>query len=183
MKIELRKVKICKWMSEETTCYQAEIWIDGKKVGDASNEGHGGPDMIHGKATIDGVTQSLHCVLDEYATKMLPIRQTKWGEIKPNAEILMGKLLTDWEARKAFEKDIAKKVLYTKDSKNDKVYEFKMARKLPDGGVAVLSVNAVSDILKRNKFIGSDGSSLNNLPIEEAFSIYKKVVFPEVELV
>jgi hypothetical protein len=42
MEIELKKVKICKFMSEETTCYKAEVWVDGEKAGYAENEGHGG---------------------------------------------------------------------------------------------------------------------------------------------
>ena len=42
MEIELKKVKICKFMSEETLCYEAEVWVDGEKAGYAENEGHGG---------------------------------------------------------------------------------------------------------------------------------------------
>ena len=44
MKIEVKSIKTVQWASEETTCYQAIIWIDGKKAIHASNEGHGGPD-------------------------------------------------------------------------------------------------------------------------------------------
>lgn len=42
MKIELKKKKVCKWASEETICFQAELWIDGKKAGTVSNDGKGG---------------------------------------------------------------------------------------------------------------------------------------------
>jgi len=41
----LGAVKICKWASEETTCFTANIMLDGKKVGDVSNDGHGGCDL------------------------------------------------------------------------------------------------------------------------------------------
>lgn len=44
MLIELRKVRIVKALSEETTCYTAEIWIDGALAFHASNRGHGGAD-------------------------------------------------------------------------------------------------------------------------------------------
>lgn len=47
MKVELRKVSINKRLSQETTCFSADIWIDGKKVGEAANRGHGGPNEIY----------------------------------------------------------------------------------------------------------------------------------------
>jgi len=42
MNIELRNVKIYKGMSQETIAFNANVYVDGKKVGEASNEGHGG---------------------------------------------------------------------------------------------------------------------------------------------
>lgn len=47
MKIELKKVKIIKSMSRETTCFQADLWIDGKKAADIHNDGHGGCNFYH----------------------------------------------------------------------------------------------------------------------------------------
>lgn len=42
MKIEVRGVKVYKSLSEETLCFQASIYLDGKKVGEAENRGTGG---------------------------------------------------------------------------------------------------------------------------------------------
>ena len=42
MKIELKKISFNERMSEETNCFIADLWINGKKVGEAQNEGHGG---------------------------------------------------------------------------------------------------------------------------------------------
>lgn len=44
---DVRKLKVHEDMSQETNCYSAEIWRNGKKVAYASNEGHGGPDGFH----------------------------------------------------------------------------------------------------------------------------------------
>ena len=44
MKLELKKIKYCKWMSEETHCYSAVVYVDGKATIEVSNEGHGGGD-------------------------------------------------------------------------------------------------------------------------------------------
>ncbi len=45
MKIELRKLQIAKALSEESTAYSAEIWIDGERAFLASNRGTGGCDF------------------------------------------------------------------------------------------------------------------------------------------
>jgi hypothetical protein len=46
MKIELRKLRIAKGLSQETTAYSAEIWIDGERAFLASNHGTGGCDLF-----------------------------------------------------------------------------------------------------------------------------------------
>lgn len=42
-RVELKSYKEVKSMSEETVCFQAAVYVDGKKVGDVSNDGRGGP--------------------------------------------------------------------------------------------------------------------------------------------
>ena len=42
MKVELKSVKTCKWASDETTCFNAVIFIDGIRAGTVENDGHGG---------------------------------------------------------------------------------------------------------------------------------------------
>ena len=42
MKIELKNVKINKMFSEETTCFIADVFINGKKTAYAKNDGRGG---------------------------------------------------------------------------------------------------------------------------------------------
>ena len=42
MNIELKNVKIYAGLSEETIAFNASLYIDGKKVGEARNAGHGG---------------------------------------------------------------------------------------------------------------------------------------------
>lgn len=44
-RVTLKSVKINEALSEETTCYSATVYLDGKKVGTASNRGHGGEDF------------------------------------------------------------------------------------------------------------------------------------------
>ena len=51
MKLELKNIKHTERASEETHCYQASLYVNGKPVAIVSNDGHGGPDRVipHGK--------------------------------------------------------------------------------------------------------------------------------------
>lgn len=40
--ISFEDFKFCEWMSEETNCFRATMVVDGKQIGEAYNEGHGG---------------------------------------------------------------------------------------------------------------------------------------------
>jgi hypothetical protein len=50
---ELRNVKVCKWASEETCCYEATIYENGKRIGHVSNDGNGAEDLV----TMDHATR------------------------------------------------------------------------------------------------------------------------------
>lgn len=45
--ITIKSVKISDFMSEETICFTANVYENGKKIGYADNEGHGGNTNIH----------------------------------------------------------------------------------------------------------------------------------------
>ena len=45
--ITVKNVKIADFMSEETICFTATVYENGKKIGDAKNDGHGGCTFIY----------------------------------------------------------------------------------------------------------------------------------------
>lgn len=47
MKVELKSIKVHKDMSEETTCFSADIFVDGRKAGYCKNNGRGGCTDYH----------------------------------------------------------------------------------------------------------------------------------------
>ena len=47
MNIELKKIKVAANMSEETTAFTAELFINGKNIGYVKNDGHGGCTDYH----------------------------------------------------------------------------------------------------------------------------------------
>ena len=46
-RLNLKGFKSVKWMSEETICFTATVILDGKVIGEASNEGRGGSTFTH----------------------------------------------------------------------------------------------------------------------------------------
>jgi hypothetical protein len=49
MKITLKRIQIYPRMSQETTAFNADVYVDEVKVGEASNEGQGGCNMYNWK--------------------------------------------------------------------------------------------------------------------------------------
>ena len=88
MKIELRNIKYADWASEETNCYRALVYIDGVKVGETSNDGHGGADMVHPHEVAERI--------DAYAATLPPL---EWDGhvIAQNHETIFGDLLAEWD--------------------------------------------------------------------------------------
>lgn len=46
MNVELKRLQVFARMSEETTAFAADVWINGKKAGTAKNNGHGGCSFV-----------------------------------------------------------------------------------------------------------------------------------------
>ena len=94
MHIELRKLKVVPALSQETTCYTAEIWIDGSRAFLASNRGHGAADDFHATGSVTtaevdawlaanrpvsrlGDSVMPHCLEFEVAALITRIEETK----------------------------------------------------------------------------------------------------------
>lgn len=43
-RLTVKNYKVAEWASEETECFTASLYLDGKRIGTARNDGHGGPD-------------------------------------------------------------------------------------------------------------------------------------------
>ena len=54
MHIELKKLKTHEDMSDETLCFSAEIWVDGRLLARVRNEGRGGSNNYDFNLTTDG---------------------------------------------------------------------------------------------------------------------------------
>jgi hypothetical protein len=109
-KIELKKLQIFERMSEETTAFAAEIYVNGINVGYAKNDGHGGSTYYHsheGKRDILSIAES-YCVNNLPPKRYPASNGMRAFEIKMNLEHFIDGLVED-ELLKKERKKIEKK--------------------------------------------------------------------------
>jgi hypothetical protein len=104
-RIQLKSIKFSEWNSQETNCFEADIFFDGKKVGYCRNDGHGGNTDCycsgHGK---------LYDKMEDYC-KTLPDNENYIGS--PSLENVVDELFESWLKKqnwKKIEKDFSKGV-------------------------------------------------------------------------
>lgn len=144
MKIALRKVHYSKALSQETAAFTADVYVDGKKRGEARNDGHGGMTFV--------TPHTLHAEIDRYAATLPPLPPTAmYPEALPiNADLLVSTLLEEHLIAKDLRAALRRRILFTRA--DGKVYELR-------GTVRPAKLDAVK--------------VLNDLPFEEALALYK----------
>lgn len=162
MNIELKNVKYAAFASEETSCFEATVYIDGKRAGTAHNDGHGGSTYMGPRELTER--------LDAYG-KTLPKKPLgmngKDGEpmfYEQNAETIIDDLLADYLITRDVKRWLASKIMFTKVGKRG-IFETK---KLPKEALAKHLANPAL----RTKIKGCD-KILNLLPISDAVQIFK----------
>lgn len=106
MKIELKNIKVSEIMSEETTAFVADIFVDGVKAGYAKNDGHGGCTFYHAH---EG-KRELIAKAEAYLSKQPKIKVAGLSfELDSNLETKIDMLLEDYLKEKD-KKKIAKKL-------------------------------------------------------------------------
>jgi hypothetical protein len=162
MKIELKNIKHSEFASHETNCYEATIYINGKREGLVSNDGQGGCDHV--------TPWQLANEIDAYA-KTLPPVVCEWIDPKTGKpfvmhhthETIFGELMNEWLLDKDLKGHLKNKILFTKE--DGKVYVTKTQK--PAELKLTLSIPNLEQRLNAKVI-------LNNLPYAQAKQIYKE---------
>lgn len=159
MKIDLKAIKHFPSMSEETDCYQASLYVDGKKIGTVSNRGTGGPDEFHGdRSAYERADQWCKDNLPPYTLDLAGSQHTGPTDL----EMHCGDLLGQHIAAKELKRILKREALFTVP---DKSGLFSM--KYKEG-------QAPDDILYREIAKQNPGATiLNTLPVIEALHIFR----------
>lgn len=112
MNITLKKLRIVERLSQETTCFTADVYVDGVKAGTAENHGQGGPTNIHPFALRDRM--EAHAKTLPMVTSTMKDESDPSGFFRyaPNAESMIDDLVGQAAEEKA-EARMAKKLAST----------------------------------------------------------------------
>lgn len=105
MKIELKNIKYAEYLSEETNAFTADVYVNGKRLLYAKNDGRGGSTFYHLHSGADAI------LLEEAEAycKALPSEKSEFGDLKMDLEFKIDLLVDEWIKAKADAKN-AKKI-------------------------------------------------------------------------
>lgn len=121
MKIELKKVKHYPSMSEETACFEAELYADGKKIGYCKNNGQGGETDVRW----DMQAKDKFLEAEAYCKSLPPAYVFDEREIQNNLTFVVDELFSQWlkeKEDKVLDKDCEKGICFLID-KNNRSYK------------------------------------------------------------
>lgn len=146
MKIELKNLKINERLSEETVCFSATVYVDGKRAFEACNRGHGGANEYHGDC---GAAAAYAATLPPYTSPV--------GSLPYDLDMLIGDLIEAAQFERALKRDL-KRVVFVDNGK----YFLTKADATPDMIAAVVKRYPTATIL-------------NTMPFADAVALCKGV--------
>lgn len=113
MNLQLKNIKFYESMSEETNCFQADLFIDGKKITHVKNDGRGGCTEYH--HIYDFADQQIVRDAEAYCLTLPKEMVTPTLEWQPTLESEIDRLFEQWlkaKADKKFHDDMNKGIMY-----------------------------------------------------------------------
>jgi len=151
MNITLKSIKHLESASEETNCFTATVYVDGKRAFGVKNAGHGGGDeyyMVDKKSY-----QEMNAMIADINTELAKTKLTgRYASLTNDLEIVVGDIMENWLVDKDIKKSL-KKVCY-----------------LRDGSVWCSKLAPTQDNIERIQaatFWKPEYKILNDMPIEE----------------
>tara|TARA_B100000530_G_C15750158_1_gene405280 strand:+ start:158 stop:700 length:543 start_codon:yes stop_codon:yes gene_type:complete len=173
MKIELKKLQYSEFASHETHCFQADIWVDGKKTLFAENDGRGGPNY-YANACPDSHRPNAEILLliDKIVAEKKGDLKSQYGHWVDECDnsTLMDTLISLMIERKFNEKDLKKDlrkyILFTNEA-GELMQAKPRTRKVTPEEIDLFFCHMADN---GQRYI----TVLNEMPFEEAYEI----VFP-----
>ena len=164
MKLELKNIKHTAWASEETHCYQASLYVDGKPVAIVSNDGHGGADRDYAHPKFKGEYRAKMAEVHEYFDGLPPSPFSYEGadgvmihdSLPQTLEGWCCDAVNDWLAARELRRMMRTQILFQKEGEEEAgVFGTKYYPPKTDGN------------FWRGRRI------LNDMPFDEALAIWK----------
>ena len=152
MKLELKNIKHTSWASEETHCYQASLYVDGKPVSIVSNDGHGGADRDYPHPKFKGDYRAQMRDVSRYFSGLRRTAVTEWS---PEG---MEQCLEFWCC----------------DQVNDWLSARELKKKLKSGFLFQFADKVGVFAHKTRPSRAHKATILNDMPFDEALAIWKE---------
>lgn len=155
--ITLKNIKHSAFASQETHCYEATVYFNGKKAGIVGNQGHGGCDDEH------RTDPEVWAAMEAYI-KTLPMRKPDWLDeedhegFPASLEVICGGLVNEWLVTKDLKRLLKSRVVFIRDGKTFQT------NKAPNAAALAKWV-AEYDAKK-------DCITLNSLPLANAIKLF-----------
>ena len=164
MKFELKNVKYAAFASEETACYEASLYVDGKRIGQVSNQGHGGCDDFHGDDKAYREANEWLKANETWDTKVVfgASADALPDEMPVDIEHKCSGLLDQWLLERDLKNGLKRKVLFTQPNEKG---VFQVAKR---GN----PVDAIKNALRERH--GGGLVFLDDLPFADAAKVYKE---------
>ena len=174
MNLEMKSIKHFASGSEETYCYTAVVYLDGKPFADVSNDGHGGSDRVHPHdktpfTKIQGAWREKFQEIEEYFAS-LPKQDVGKYDWCPEGfdqkfEYWCHEQVTNFLDKKELKRRLNRCVVaQIKENGDVKVVEWNKPKGKPDWLLKEAIKNEYSDI-----------TILNDLPEADALDIWRTV--------
>tara|TARA_A100000171_G_scaffold46892_1_gene52194 strand:+ start:2738 stop:3238 length:501 start_codon:yes stop_codon:yes gene_type:complete len=161
MKLELKNITYYKQGSQETPCYNAIVYVDGKKMIDVGNDGHGGSDRqnSYGDYSWKEVDKVNSWIKDNFPKGSFQSGgETHYYDY--DLESFCHDKLYDWLDSKTLKKDLTTKFLCQEDKE---LFAYKKPRGYDE--------DEFKSVL-RNRH--PKAKCLNFMPFEDALKLYKE---------
>jgi hypothetical protein len=152
MKLSLKNVKHTEWASEETHCYQASLYVDGKPVAVVSNEGRGGGDRDYQHSKFKGDYRAKMTEVREHFSALPPVVCELFEDGYPQClEGWCCEEINTWLAAREFRGKMRNNTLFQKEGSTD-ILGMPIRQTSTDGswsnGLRILNDMAFADAFK-----------------------------------
>lgn len=112
MKIELKKIYFSSKLSEETSAFTADLYVDGKIVGYVKNDGRGSATYYHASGGLN--EWDVIRAAEKYCLTLPPL-VFSWGKIDMDLEHYIDHLFNEWLKAKDIKRMEKKGLVFEKD--------------------------------------------------------------------
>ena len=164
MKLELKNIKHTEWASEETHCYQASLYVDGKPVAIVSNDGHGGCDRDYDHPNFKGDYRATMKSVHDYFKTLPKTDPCEWmpDGMEQQLEYWCADQVNNFLVSRELKKELKKQVLFQRQGEEG-LFVTKYNHPVTDG-----------DWVKDPRSAQYGRRVLNDMPFADALVIWKE---------